>query len=150
MASSGSWGRSRNNSGRHDPRVKKVESVKELPTKAEKYKYEDREQALAAEKKKRNRARQQRRRNAVMHLLAAQEERESPNMCKRGGQKKWKASTRRRYNRDLRRQKQRKQRRQAVNRQIWQRLQALVPTVEETATLLMQLATTMEEKARIH
>ena len=127
-----------------------METVKETPTKFKKYKYEDREAALAAEKRKRNRARQQRRRNAVTRLLAAQEERESPNMCKRGGQRKWKASIRRKYNRDLRRQKQRRQRRQAVNRQIWQRLQDLVPTAEETATSLMQLATTVEERARIH
>ena len=124
--------------------------MKDIPTKTEKYKYENREQALDAKRKRDNRARQRRRRNAVTRLLAAQEERESPNMCKRGGQKKWKASLRRRYNRDLRQQKQRKQRRQAVNRQIWQRLQDLVPTAEETATSLMQLANTVEERARSH
>ena len=80
--------------------------------------------------------------------MAANEERKSPTMRKRGGQRKWKVSVRRRYNRELRRQKQRKQRRQAMNRQLWQWLQALVPRAEETATSLMQLATTTEERTR--
>ena len=35
-----------------------------------------------------------------------------------------------------------------MNRQLWQRLQALVPRAEETATSLMQLATTTEERTR--
>ena len=82
--------------------------------------------------------------------MAANEERQSPTMHKRGGQKTWKTSARRRYNRDLRRQKQRRQRRQAVNRQIWQRLQALVPRAEETATSLMQLSKTIEERTSDH
>ena len=83
-------------------------------------------------------------------MTAAQKEKKSPSACKRGGKSSWKCSVRRRYNRDLRRQKQRKQRRQAVNRQIWQRLQALVPRAEETATSLLQLAETVEERTRIH
>ena len=71
------------------------------------------------------------------------------NNEKRGGKSSWKNSVRRRYNRDLRRQKQRKQRRQAVNRQIWQRLQALEPRAEETATSLLQLAKTVEERTGV-
>ena len=124
--------------------------MKEKPTKMQKYKYENKEDALAAKKKRDNRARRERRRRAVDRLTAAQEEIKSPSMRKRGGQKQWKSALRRRYNRDLRRQKQRKQRRQAVNRQIWQRLQVLVPRVKETATSLMQLASTVEERARNH
>ena len=127
-----------------------VETVKDKPTKMQKYKYENKEDALAVKKKRDNRARRDRRRRAVNRLTAAQEEIESPSMRKRGGQKQWKSALRRRYNRDLRRQKQRKQRRQAVNRQIWQRLQVLVPRVKETATSLMQLASTVEERARNH
>ena len=82
--------------------------------------------------------------------MAANEEIQSPTMQKRGGQKTWKTSARRRYNRDLRHQKQRRQRRQAVNRQIWQRLQALVPRAEETATSLMQLSKIIEEQTSDH
>ena len=37
-----------------------------------------------------------------------------------------------------------------MNRQLWQWLQALVPQVEETATLLMQPATTIEERDSNH
>ena len=125
-----------------------VESVKENPTKMQKYKYDNKEDALAARKKKNNRAQRQRRHRVVERLMAANEERKSPTMRKRGGQRKWKVSVRRRYNRELRRQKQRKQRRKAMNRQLWQRLQALVPRAEETATSLMQLATTAEERTR--
>ena len=124
--------------------------MKEQPTKRRKYKYENKEDALAAKKKRNNRARRERRRRAVDRLTAAKEEIESPNLRKRGGQKHWKSVMRRRYNRDLRRQKQRKQRRQAVNRQIWQRLQVLVPRAKETATSLMQLANTVEERTRNH
>ena len=109
-------------SGRHDPRVRTVETMKEEPTKQQKYKYESREDALAAKRKRSNRAHRERRRRAVERLMAANEEIQSPTMRKRGGQKTWKNPVRRRYNRDLRRQKQRRQRRQAVNRQIWQRL----------------------------
>ncbi|MCV6575517.1 MAG: retroviral-like aspartic protease family protein, partial [Cohaesibacter sp.] len=126
-----------------------MDIVKE-PTKQKYYKYGCREDALAAKKKKDNRARIERRRRAVDRLTAANEEKMSPSMKKRGGKSSWKQSVRRKYNRDLRRQKQRKQRRQAVNRQIWQRLQALVPRAEETATSLMQLAKTVEERTRIH
>ena len=126
-----------------------VDIVKE-PAKTKVYKYECKEDALAAKKKRDNRARTERRRRAVERLTAAQEEKMSPSMKKRGGKSSWKRSVRRRYNRDLRRQKQRKQRRQAVNHQIWQRLQALVPRAEETATSLLQLAKTVEERTRIH
>ena len=55
-----------------------------------------------------------------------------------------------RYQHDLRHQKQQKKRRQATNHQIWQRLQALIPRAEETATLLMQLTKVVEERTRIH
>ena len=123
---------------------------KDQPTKTENYKYCSKKEALAAEKTQRNRARRQRRRNAVMHLLAAQEEIESPTMKKRGGQRQWKMAMWRTYQRELRRQKQKKKRRQATNRQIWQWLQALVPQAEETATSLMQLTETVEERTRIH
>ena len=108
------------------------------------------EDALAAQKNRSNRARRERRRRALERLMAANEEIQSPTTRKRGGQKTWKTSARRRYNRDLRRQKQRRQRRQAVNRQIWQRLQALVPRAEETATSLMQLSKTVEERTSDH
>ena len=105
---------------------------------------------MAAEKTRRNRARRQRRRHAMEHLMAAHEEIESPTMRKRGGQKQWKMVMRRTYQCDLRRQKQQKKKCQAINRQIWRWLQALVPQVEETATSLMQLADTIEERTRIH
>ena len=114
------------------------------PTKHQKYKYKSREDALAAKRKRSNRAHRGRRHRVVELLMAANEDIKSPTMSKRGGQKTWKSSVRRRYNRDLRRQKQRRQRRQAVNCQIWQRLYALVPRVEETATSLMQLAKIVE------
>ena len=124
--------------------------MKEKPTKEQKYKYGSKEDAKAAKKKRDNRARKERRRRAIERLMAAQEEIESPTMKKRGGQRQWKKVTRRNYQRDLRRQKQQKRRRQATNRQIWQRLQALVPQAEERATSLMQLADTVEERTRIH
>ena len=127
-----------------------METAKEKPTKEEKYKYDSREEALAAKRKRSNRAHRERRRRAVERLMAANEDIQSPTMTKRGGQKTWKMPVRRRYNRDLRRQKQQKKRRQAVNRQIWQRLQALVPRAEETATSLMQLANTVEERTSSH
>ena len=82
--------------------------------------------------------------------MAAKEDIDSPTMRKRGGQGKWKMSSQHRYNRDLHHQKQRKQRRQATNRQIWQRLQALAPKVEEMVTLLMQLTNIVEERTRSH
>ena len=106
------------------------------PTKSIKYKYESREEALAARKDRASRARRERRRRAAEHLMAAQPT-EKVHIQKRGGQKAWKTSVRRKYNRDVRRQKQRKQRRQAVNRQIWERLQATMPRVEEKATSLL-------------
>ena len=46
--------------------------------------------------------------------------------------------------------KKQKKRRQATNRQIWERLQALMPKAGESATLLMQLAKTIEERTRNH
>ena len=55
----------------------------------------------------------------------------------------------RRYRRDLQREKQRKKRRQELNRQIWQRLQAIVAKAEETATSLLQLSNE-EDKTRTH
>ena len=127
-----------------------MEQTKEQPTKKKSYKYASRDEAVAAQKKRSNRARGMRRRRAVERLMAAEDEEKTSKMQRRGGQKHWKLSSRRRYNRDIRRQKQRKQRRQAVNRQIWQRLQELKPTAEKTATSLMQLANTVEERARIH
>ena len=87
-----------------------VDTVKE-PTKRKCYKYDCKEDALAAKKKRDNRARTERRCRAVEHLTAAQEEKMSPSMKKRGGKSNWKRSVRCRYNRDLRQQKQRKQRR---------------------------------------
>ena len=84
MASSGSWGRGSERPGRHDPRVRMVETVKDKPTKMQNYKYENKEDALAAKKKRDNRARRDRRRRAVDRLTAAQEEVESPSMRKRG------------------------------------------------------------------
>ena len=102
--------------------------------------------ALAERKRKRNRARKERRRRALQRLMAGEIEATSP-MQKRGGQKKWKASIKRRYNRDLRREKQRRKRRQEANHRIWQQLRALVLRAEETATSLTQLAT--EEKEEI-
>ena len=84
-----------------------VDIVKE-PTKTKFYKYECKEDALAAKKKRDNRVRRERRRRTVEHLTAAQEEKMSPSMKKRGGKTSWKRSVRRRHNRDLRRQKQRK------------------------------------------
>ena len=50
-----------------------VDIVKE-PTKRKSYKYECKEDALAAKKKRDNRARTERRRRAVERLTAAQEE----------------------------------------------------------------------------
>ena len=82
--------------------------------------------------------------------MAAEKEEKTSKMQRRGGQKKWKMSSRRKYNQDLRRQKQRKRRRQAMNRHLWQRLQVLVPRAEETATSLMQLATNDEERTSTH
>ena len=55
----------------------------------------------------------------------------------------------RRYRRDLQREKQRKKRRQELNRQIWQRLQAIVAKAEETATSLLQLSND-EDRTRTH
>ena len=54
-----------------------------------------------------------------------------------------------RYNRDLQCQKQRRKRHQDTNRQIWQRLQAIVARVEATATTLMQLSNE-EKEIRMH
>ena len=97
---------------------------------------------------KRNRARADRRRRAHKRLMAAEEEVQT-KLQQRGGTRKWKHAVKRRYNRDLRRQKQRKRRHQEVNRQIWQRLQALVARAEETATSLLQLAED-KNKTRVH
>ena len=119
------------------------------PTKSTKYKYGSKEEALAAKKERASRARRERRRRAAEHLMAAQEE-ETVHIRKRGGQKTWKTSVRRKYNRDVRRQKQRKQRRQAVNRQIWERLQAITPKVEEKATSLLQPTKPGEEETSVH
>ena len=58
------------------------ETVKEQPTKRRKYKYENKEDALAAKKKRDKRARSERRRHAVDRLTAAKEEIESPNLRK--------------------------------------------------------------------
>ena len=82
-----------------------VESVKENPTKMQKNKYDNKEDALVARKKKNNCAQRQRRRRTVERLMAANEERKTPTMRKRGGQRKWKVSVRHRYNRELRRVK---------------------------------------------
>ena len=124
--------------------------MKEIPTKDKKYKYESKEDAVAAQKKRSNRARRLRRRRAEERLMAADKEEKTSKLQRRGGQKTWKLSSRRKYNQDLRRQKQRKRRRQAMNRQLWQRLQVLVPRAKETATSLMQLANTEEERTSAH
>ena len=79
--------------------------------------------ALAAKEEKASCARRERRRHVAEHWMAAvTKEKEEVHVQKRGGQKAWKNSVRRRYNQDLRRQKQRRQWRQAKNRQIWMRL----------------------------
>ena len=119
------------------------------PTKSIKYKYGSREEALAARKDRASRARRERRRRAAEHLMAAPST-EKVHIQKRGGQKAWKTSVRRKYNRDVRRQKQRKQRRQAVNRQIWERLQATMPRVEEKATSLLQPTNAGKEETSVH
>ena len=67
----------------------------------------------------------------------------------RGGANRWKHAMKRRYNRDLQCQKQRRKRHQDTNRQIWQRLQAIVARVEATATTLMQLSNE-EKEIRMH
>ena len=51
----------------------------------------------------------------------------------------------RRYNKDLQRQKQRQRRHQKKNRQIWERLQAIVATAKSTETTLVQLTQATEE-----
>ena len=101
-----------------------------------------------AQRIKRNRARSDRRRRAHQRLMAA-EEKVHTKMQQRGGTKKWKQAVKRRYRRDLQREKQRKKRRQELNRQIWQRLQAIVAKAEETATSLLQLSNE-EDRTRTH
>ena len=61
-----------------------VDATKGEPTKQQKYKYESREEALAAKKRRSNRARRERRRCAVERLMAANEDIKSPTMSKRG------------------------------------------------------------------
>ena len=101
-----------------------------------------------AQRIKRNRARSDRRRRAHQRLMAA-EEKVLTKMQRRGGTRKWKQAVKRRYRRDLQREKQRKKRRQELNRQIWQRLQAIVAKAEETATSLLQLSND-EDRTRTH
>ena len=115
------------------------------------YKYGSKEEALAARKTRRNRARKMRCRRANQRLMAASEEDKAPpKMQKRGGVKKWKMYTRRRYSNDLRQSKQRKKRRQELNRQIWQQLRASVLRVEEIATSITQLGTKEERVDKEH
>ena len=80
--------------GRHDPRVMTGGVNDGQPMKRRKvYKYESKEEALAARKKRRNRARKERRHRARKHELAASEEK-TPQKAMRGGrQKKKRTST---------------------------------------------------------
>ena len=115
------------------------------------YKYESKEEALAARKTRRNRARKMRHCHAIQHLMAASEEEKAPpKMQKRGVVKKWKMYTRLRYSHDLRQGKQRKKRRQELNRQIWQQLRASMLRAEEIATLITPLATKEERVDKEH
>ena len=135
--------------GRHDPRARASGVHDDAPTKKKSkdikmIKMEKKD----AQRIKRNRARSDRRRRAHQRLMAA-EEKVHTKMQQRGGTKKWRQAVKRRYQRDLQREKQRKKRRQELNRQIWQRLQAIVAKAEETATSLLQLSNE-EDKTRTH
>ena len=110
------------------PTKKKIKDIKMI-----------KEEKKDAQRIKRNRARSDRRRRAHQRLMAA-EEKVLTKMQQRGGTRKWRQAVKRRYRRDLQREKQRKKRRQELNRQIWQRLQAIVAKAEETATSLLQLS----------
>ena len=87
---------------------------------------------------KRNRARAERRRRAKKRLMAAEAEK-TTKMQTRGGKKKWRAAAKRRYNKDMQKKKQRQRRHVEKNRQIWERLQAIVAKAKSTETTLLQL-----------
>ena len=110
--------------GRHDPRVMTGGLKNGKLTKRRKtYKYESRDEALAAHKKKRNRARKERRCRAKKHELAASGTK-TPHKTIRGGSQKKKRRVRWKWAKSIRRTKQRRQWRRAENSRIWQALRA--------------------------
>ena len=134
---------------RHDSRARASGVDDDAPTnKKSKNIKMIKEEKKDAQRMKRNRARSDRRRRAHQRLMAA-EEKVLTKMQQRGGTKKWRQAVKRRYRRDLQREKQCKKRRQELNRQIWQRLQAIVAKAEETTTSLLQLSNE-EDKTRTH
>ncbi|MCV6575323.1 MAG: hypothetical protein OIF58_06260, partial [Cohaesibacter sp.] len=76
--------------------------------------------------------------------MAAESEK-TTKMQTRGGKKKWKAATKRRYNKDMQKKKQRQRRHAEKNRQIWERLQVLVAKAKSTETTLLQLTKAASE-----
>ena len=124
--------------GRHDPRTTGGAGEGD-PTKEEnkqrKYKYEDKETALAARRTRRNRARKERRRRARKHLMAAGRVLEAQRIVQRGSSKEQKQKVRHRFARNVQRTKQQRRRRQAVNRRIWQELRATTQKREDLETL---------------
>ena len=130
---------------RHDSRARASGIRDDAPTKRKRKTTKmTKEEKKDAQRIKRNRARSDRRRRARKRLMAA-EEKVHTNLQQRGGTRKWKQAMMRQYRRDLKREKQRKKRRLEMNRQIWQRLQAIVAKAEETATSLLQLSNEEEE-----
>ena len=102
--------------------------------KKQKWKYINRETALAARKQRQNRARAERRRRARVHLMAAGRVIEAQRMIQRGSSTPSKKTIRRRFAKSVRRTKQKRKRRQAVNRRIWQELRATTQKWEDPET----------------
>ena len=123
--------------GRHDLRTaggcSEGQPTKEVKT--QKWKYVDRETAMAARKKRRNRARAERRRRARSHLMAAGKVIEAQRTVQRGTSTLTKKpNARRRFSKSIQRAKQKRRRRQAVNRRIWQELRATTQKGEDPET----------------
>ena len=133
------WGQSEG-LGRHDPRTAGG-CRGGRPTKAkkkQKWKYVDRETAMAARKQRRNRARAERRRRARSHLMAAGKVIEAQRKIQRGTSTQKKTNVRRRFAKSVRRTKQKRRRCQAVNRRIWQELRMTTQKREDPETLTAQ------------
>ena len=136
------WGQSEG-PGRHDLRTAGG-YYGGTPTKIQrnkKWKYQDRETALAAKKQRRNRARAERRRRARVHLMAAGQVIEAQHKIQRGASTPTKKTVRRRFAKSVRRTKQKRRRRQAVNRRIWQELRATTQKWEDPETPAAQPVT---------